>query len=204
MQLTPVIKNLIILNVLMFFGTMLLPAETRLNLALGYFENGEIFRPYQLATHFFMHADLSHLLFNMLGLFFFGDKIERYLGPERFLILFFVSAAGALLLHTGAQYYELHQIIDWPESRMNEVGWRSWGASGGVYGVIAARAYKYGNDVFMLIIPPIPVKVKYLALFYIGITIFSAFSGRADGVAHFAHLGGAVFGFLMMKYYERR
>ena len=201
--LTPVIKNLIILNVLMFIGTSFLP-NGGIHLALGYFENPETFRPYQLATHFFMHGGFSHLLFNMLGLYFFGVKLEAMMGPERFLKLFFISAAGALLLYVGSQYVELHYLSDNLNEQRTIYWGRMLGASGGLYGVIAARAYAYGDDVFQLIIPPIPVKVKYLAIIYIGLSIFSAFGGRADGVAHFAHLGGALFGFLLMKYYQKR
>lgn len=202
--LTPVVKNLIILNALMFFGTMLLPTETRLSLSLGYFQNEEIFEPYQLVTHFFMHQDLSHLFFNMIGLYFFGAKLEMIIGAQRFLKLFFVSALGAVVLSVGVDYLLLQYALEGEKmTQASMIYWgRSWGASGGLYGVIAGAAVAFGNDTFRLLIPPIPVKVKYLALFYVGISIFGAF-GPSDGIGHLAHLGGALFGFLIMQYWRR-
>lgn len=203
-QLTDVVKNLLILNILMFIGAFTILGDSNLLgqgrniLGLAYFET-EFFKPYQLVSHLFMHQDFMHLFFNMLGLVIFGPKLERYLGAKHFLILYFVAALGAVVLHTGVQYIELHHM-----GNENILRGLSWGASGALYGIIIGYALKFPNDQFMLIIPPMPVKAKYIALFYIGYDLFAGFNNFNTGIAHFAHLGGALFAFLLIKYWDSK
>lgn len=215
-RLTDVVKHLIIINILVYAAAHLILPDPRV-LSL-YYPDSEYFQPFQLVSHMFMHSELFypnmpsdeqgsifHLLFNMATLFFLGPMVETALGPKRFLIMYLAAGFGAMLCHMGVWYLEVSGLS--PEVyalAMQEPNFRVVGASGAVYGVLAAFAFLFPNIRLMLLFPPIPIKAKYLALGLIVIDLFSGISGISSGIAHFAHLGGAITGFLMVYFWRRR
>lgn len=231
---TPVIKNLIIINVLMYFGSTLIPyMAPYLNL---YHWKSPLFQPWQLVTHIFMHADFTHLLFNMLMLWMIGGAVEARLGSKRFLNYYLICGFGAALLHMlvfswenqtmihafsqlsdleqQKSAYSLYNAIatqDFDHISMQDAQY--WelaqpmvtsmlGASGAVYGVMFAFGYLFPNlmvNVFLIF----PIKAKYLvALMAIGEFFAGLKNNPMDNVAHFAHIGGMLFGYLMFKIWK--
>lgn len=186
-NLTDVVKNLLIINVIVFFGATSMGFDRHLYL---HFPMSDYFEPYQIVTHMFMHSGVGHLFFNMLSLFFLGPYVERFLGSKRFLILYLVSGFGAVLAHMGVDYY---QYLEGTLQLVPVVG-----ASGAVYGVLLAFAYLFPDVKLMLMIPPIPVKAKYLALGLIAYDLYNGVLRSATGIAHFAHLGGALTGIILV------
>lgn len=198
LQFRGVVKHLIIINVLMFVGTRALPEAWRIQLALFY-PTTDLFQPFQLVSSMFMHADLHHLFMNMLILFFIGPLLEDAIGPQRFLKLYLFAGFGAILLHWGVMWAEINVFGVPPGYETVIERTPVLGASGAVFGVMAAVAMVLPNVVMQLIIPPIPVKMKYLVLFLIAIEIYSVILNRpGDNVAHWAHLGGAIIGAIMI------
>lgn len=196
-QITDVVKNLLLINVIMFLGTsMLMPDSWRI-LAMFY-PTSDYFQPFQLVTHMFMHADIGHLAFNMLSLFFLGPYVERAIGPRKFLIFYLLSAFGAALLHLLVRYYIIEIGGD-----VSAINVPVLGASGAVYGVVVGFGYLYPNAQLMLLIPPIPIRAKYLAVVLIVMDLVLGFSGTQSGVAHFAHVGGALTGFLLLYFWRK-
>ena len=148
------------------------------------------FAPWQLFTYGFLHGDLMHIFFNMFGLWMFGRDLESLWGSQRFLIYFFVCVVGAgvvQLLVAGTQT-GIYPTV---------------GASGGVFGILLAYGMTYPNRMVMLIFPPIPMKAKYFVLFFGLLELYLGVSGNAPGVANFAHLGGMLFGFALLRYWSR-
>jgi membrane associated rhomboid family serine protease len=186
-RLTDVVKNLLIINVLLFFivQARLIPIPNLLEYFTLYsFDTGN-FKPYQIVTHMFMHFDIRHLLFNMLLLFFIGPAVEQTLGPQRFLFLYFtagvVSAVAQLLL----------------SSHFNAVG-----ASGALYGVLTAFAAMFPNMKLMIFPLPFEIKAKYLVGAYVVYDLYQGVMAANTGIAHFAHFGGAIAGFLLIYYWN--
>ncbi len=148
------------------------------------------FAPWQLVTYGFLHGNLSHIFFNMFGLWMFGRDLERLMGPRKFLIYYFscvVGAAFVQLIVAGTQG-DVYPTL---------------GASGGVFGILLAYGLTYPNRMVVLIFPPIPMKAKYFVLFYGLFELYLGLSGGAPGVANFAHLGGMLFGFMLLRYWAR-
>lgn len=150
------------------------------------------FQPWQLLTYGFLHSrgSIYHILFNMIALWMFGREIERLMGSRRFLIYWVVCVVGA-----GLVQLLVSLVSGQPSATL--------GASGGVFGLLLAFAMAFPNRVIVLLIPPIPMKAKYFVLIYGLITLYLGFSGGAPTVAHFAHLGGMLFGFLLLQYWAR-
>ena len=196
-NLTEAIKHLLIINILMYFGTVALMGDSRVILAM-YYPASDFFRPYQIVTHMFMHADLGHLAFNMLTLFFLGTWVERVWGTRRFVFFYLFSGLGAALTHLLFMYYEVNYL-----GVTSAINIPVLGASGAVYGVLVAFAVLFPNHRLMLLFPPIPIKAKYLALGLIAIDLFSGLSNTGSNIAHFAHLGGALFGYLLIRYWYK-
>lgn len=227
-----VVKNLIIINVLFFLAKLALTRfNIDLDELFGmfYFQSNS-FRPWQMVTHFFMHGSLMHLFFNMFGLWMFGSRLEQLWGPKRFLNFYLITALGAFLLHFLVSYIEIQSLIaNVSAEELSKVvnegrdllkSGRNYtdevlgklngiynvpivGASGALFGILAAFAMYFPNTELYLMFIPIPIKAKYFVLFYAGFELFSGISGFQPGVAHFAHLGGALFGFLMVKYWNK-
>lgn len=193
--LTEVVKMLIIINVVMFLGTMIgLDPSIRGMLAMHY-PASEYFQPFQIVTHMFMHdgRDVAHLLFNMFGLFMFGVPLEMGLGPKRFLLFYLGSGLGALLFYLGIQFIQINYM-----SMAGVVNESMWGASGAVFGLLAGYGILYANQVVQMIFPPVKMKAKYFVLIFAALELYLGFSGANTGIAHFAHIGGAVAGVLIL------
>ena len=195
---TDVVKNLLIINILMFFGTKLLGEGVRMSLAV-YFPTSSFFQPYQLVTHMFMHGNWSHLFFNMFGVYMFGSPLETLWGPKRFLFFYLFTGFGALILHLLVQYIELgngtipQEMIDIP----------MLGASGAVFGLLAGYGMSFPNSIIQMLFPPIAMKAKYFVLLYAAAELVFGLQNIMPGVAHFAHLGGAVFGLFLLVYWRK-
>jgi rhomboid-like protein len=190
-RVTPVVLNLIIINVLVYFAQLMLDSSIELTakLALFSYDTG-LFNPYQLLTHMFAHATrdpdgsvvIFHILFNMLGLWMFGTNLERIWGPKRFLIFYFACGLTAgvaqMLLVTNSV---------------------SIGASGAIMGLLAAYAYYFPDTEFFFFPIPFPIKAKYFVFIVAAVDLFSGLHpGKLDDVGHYAHLGGLVMGFLLV------
>ncbi|HMQ46626.1 MAG TPA: rhomboid family intramembrane serine protease [Saprospiraceae bacterium] len=206
-QITDVVKHLLILNVLMFFGTMLMGEPTgstvadvdwgRLQLAMFY-PTSPFFQPYQIVTHMFMHGDLGHLFFNMFALFMFGPPLEVSFGPRNFLFYYFFTGFGALGLYLFVRFLEL-KYFDGSPILINTP---MLGASGAIFGLLLGYGMLFPNNILQLIFPPIALKAKYFVAIYAGIELFLGLGNFNTGVAHFAHLGGALFGLLLILYWR--
>ncbi len=205
-RVTGVVKHLLIINILMYFGTILLMGEGsygqtevydwgRYKLAL-FFPNSPFFQPYQIVTHMFMHAGMMHLFFNMFALFMFGPSLEASWGPKKFLQYYFITGLGAMILHILVRYLEL-------EGMPPSIYERMLGASGSVFGLLAGYGMLFPNNRLMLLIPPIPIKAKYFVLIYAALELYLGLSPFSTGIAHFAHLGGALFGVLLILYWRK-
>jgi len=199
MRLTSVVKNLIIINVIIYFGIETLPDipwDKYTNLGALYYFKSDNFYPFQLITSLFMHANLQHLFMNMLGLFFLGPTVEQALGSKRFLILYLLAGLGGSLLSMGIDVVEFYRF-----GRIMNVA--SLGASGCVYGVVIAFITMFPNRKLMLFPIPIPIKAMYLGLAAVGYALFAGITDTVPGgIGHFAHLGGALVGFIMVHYWK--
>ncbi|MEO7211944.1 rhomboid family intramembrane serine protease [Mucilaginibacter sp.] len=217
-NLTPVVKNLIIINIIVYIAMFALGDYVNLvkYLAAFYF-NSPNFKPWQIITYMFMHdpGGISHILFNMFALFSFGPILESTLGSKRFFNFYFITGIGALLLHMFVQGLEVHNLIGSftlggaDVNNISEAALQSvysiyrtpiLGASGAIFGVLVGFGMLFPNLELMILFIPVPVKAKYIIPVYIVLELFlgvKQYSG--DSVAHFAHLGGALFGFLLIK-----
>lgn len=149
------------------------------------------FRPWQLLTYGFLHGDLGHIFFNMFGLWMFGRDLERIMGPQRFLTYFLTCVIGA-------------GIVQLVVAGMQGDVYPTLGASGGVFGILLAYAMAFPNRTVMLLIPPIPMKAKYFVIGFGILELYLGVSGRSPGIANFAHLGGMVFGYVLLQYWRRQ
>lgn len=207
----PVTLNLIIVNVIVFIATLI-----NQNFMVGtfalyfpgdpqYYTNPPMFRWWQIVTHMFMHGGIWHIFFNMYTLLVFGMVLERTLGSRKFLILYFVAGFGAVALHLGVEYLQAQHLLAAGNLKAYDelILTPTLGASGAVYGVLIGFAMLFPNAVLTLIFPPIPLKAKWWVLIFVAIELFTGVTGTAEGVAHFAHLGGMLSGFLLILYWKR-
>lgn len=234
-NMPPVVKNLLLLNVVMFIITFLGEAQgiPMTRLLGGYVFNSPFFEPYQMVTHFFMHGGLFHIFFNMFALVVFGSALEQVWGAKRFFIFYMSTAIGAFIFHQVVGFIEVKnleaqlieggidlfmlkdEILDNVSRGMiyNNSILRDYqigvatpvvGASGAVYGLLAAFAYLFPNTRLMLLFPPIPVKAKWLVLALVGIAVYNSFiNNPGDNIAHLAHLGGAIIGFVIVLFWQK-
>ena len=258
-SIPPVVKNLLIINVIMFLATWLIQQSgIDLNSKLGlYYFKSDHFMIYQYVTYMFMHGGLMHLFFNMFALWMFGKVLESVWGPKRFLIFYMVTGLGAAAVNTLANWYSISDIqeatiafgntpspelfsafikeyISHPNPKLYDFI-ASWsmdannseyirqaiyltqsavdlklniptvGASGAVFGVLLAFGMLFPNTQLMLLFPPIPIKAKYFVIIYGAIELwFGVMQQPGDNVAHFAHLGGMIFGFILIKYWDTK
>ncbi len=192
LRLTPVVKNIVMINVMVYIMQMVFPALENW-LALSNVST-PYFKPYQLFTYMFAHGGLFHIFFNMLALSFLGPMLESFWGPKRFLLFYLITGIGA-----GA-FNILIDLFFGVGSFTSMVG-----ASGAVYGVLTAFGVLFPNLEMMLLFPPIPIKAKYLVMILGGIAIYSGFSANpGDNTAHFAHLGGIVVAFILLQFWRGR
>jgi membrane associated rhomboid family serine protease len=229
--LPPVIKNLLIINVLVFLAQLSIGDQVNRLFALHFYES-PFFRPWQVITHMFMHGGFGHLFFNMFSLWMFGSVLENVWGPKRFITFYMICGLGAAVLHNAVQGYQYHQAvsklnafemdqvleqvkslgygmgISYPESAdMTKVaGFLSGitvGASGAIYGCMAAFGYLFPNSL-LYIYMLFPIKAKWAMIILIGLEfILGTASIAGDRVAHFAHLGGALMGLGIVIYWNK-
>ena len=203
-QIPTVTKNLVAINILMFIATLINENFMVANFAMFY-PASPFFKPWQILTHMFMHGGFWHIFFNMYSLLMFGSILERSLGPKKFLIFYFVTGLGAAALHTGVEWMQARVFI--ANGAVNAyqalLMTPTLGASGAIYGVLIGFAMLYPQARLMLIFPPIPVKAKWLVVIFAVIELFSGINGIQDGVAHFAHLVGMLFGWLLIRWWRK-
>ncbi len=197
-QVTEVVKHLLIINVVMYFGTQMLLGESGRYILAMFYPTSPDFQPFQIVTHMFMHGSIGHLFFNMFGVYMFGPPLEQRWGSQRFLFYYLFSGFGALALYIFVKYIELNYLGADPRL----VGIPMLGASGALFGLLLGYGMSYPNNRIMLLIPPIPMKAKYFVMAYAAVELFLGFSGFNTGIAHFAHLGGALFGLLLILYWR--
>lgn len=214
----PVVKNLIIINVLVFIAQITFQNNPNFDLE-NMFALHDVrsiyFRPHQIVTHLFMHGSTSHIFFNMFALWMFGQTLENRFGSKRFLIFYIVSGIGAALLHLGVLYIELTPFWDavyalpsreeaiFKAATNVPINQATLGASGAVFGCLAAFGYLFPNTMIYLYFL-VPIKAKWFVMIYAGLELWLGLQNSAgDNVAHFAHLGGALAGFLLVLYWNK-
>lgn len=256
-NIPPVVKNLIIINVLFLLGTWALKGMgiDLVELLGMHYPGSEKFRMHQIVTYMFMHGGITHIFFNMFALYMFGRVLESVWGSKRFLIFYLVTGLGAILIHTVVNYIEISslekavdafrntpspelldkfvtknlpnassQVRDFINSWYNDPTSTAFageglslmervlqlkmdiptvGASGAVFGILLAFGMLFPNTQLMLLFPPIPIRAKYFVIGYGLLELYLGFSQPGSNVAHFAHLGGMLFGFFLIKYWNK-
>ena len=235
-SLPDIVKQLIIINVLFFLGSMSLGNAAYDLLALHYPQNPK-FAPWQVVTHMIMHGSLNHILFNMFGLWMFGGTLAQMWGRNKFLFFYLSTGLGAAALQLGINYFQISTVVgqlveagysataltETLQSGQYNTAWSNVisqaelsqlltsfnmsmvGASGALYGILVAFAFLFPNTELMIIFLPIPIKAKYFVPILLASDLFFGFSSYSLGpIAHFAHLGGAVTGFIMMWYWKKQ
>ncbi len=218
-----VVKNLLIINVVVFLLTMILQGKAPriIEMLIVHYFQADDFRPHQLVTAIFMHAGPGHLIGNMFGLWVFGSMLENVWGPKRFLIFYIVCGLGANIFDQAYLYFKFSPIIDQlnliiensndiniiaeAEATISNVknSYASLGASGSIYGLIMGAAMLFPNTELYLYFF-LPIKVKWFAIIYGAIEVYSVINAvPGDNVAHLVHLGGMLFGFILIKICER-
>ena len=260
MNITPVVKQLLIINIIFFIGSQIVPVSYDF-FALYYPESND-FRIWQFVTHMFMHAPMpnfAHILFNMFALYSFGSALEHFWGGKKFLFFYISCGLGAAILHSAVNYFEIHSLLSevadlklsateihqllnadysalfdekgkmmtgevntllervhCTQQQFNTIVQASMvskstvvGASGAIYGLLVAFAFMMPNAELALLFIPVPIKAKYFVPGLLAIDLFLGFKGSSifgagsTGIAHFAHVGGAVTGFLMMWFWKK-
>ena len=234
-RITEIVKHLLIINIIFFFASSVL-GEIMYDLFAMHYPNNPNFFIWQPITHMFMHGDLTHIMFNMFGLWMFGTPLEQMWGKQKFIFFYISAGLGAVLLQTIIYHIDVvsvNQILSeyglskgeidlfYETGRLNTSliqsvgedrlfsGIQSFkaimvGASGALYGILVAFAMLFPNVQLMLLFPPIPVRAKYLVPILILFDLFFGFTSYSVGpIAHFAHVGGAITGFIMMWYWKK-
>ncbi len=263
MNLTPTVKQLLIINIMIFIGSQFIKELDTL-FALHYFEDSR-FKIWQLITHMFMHANIMHIAFNMFALVSFGSMLEQFWGSQKLIFFYFSCGVGAALFQLGINYLEIHHILEnvadlnlssgtikeilniqasdgtnfrsdlfskglqpilENTGKINRLTQESYdalylatfnsqtpmvGASGAIYGLLVAFAFMFPTAELAMMFIPIPIKAKYFVPIIIAIDLFMGIRGNSifgdnrggGGVAHFAHIGGALIGFIMMWYWKK-
>lgn len=201
-RITEVVKQLLILNGIMYLVTHWMMPQLGPALAM-YYPASDYFRPWQIVSHMFMHGNFQHLFFNMFALFMFGTALESYLGPKKFLILYLLSGFGALALYLLVWYFEVSALSPAQYQYFLSQPYRMVGASGAVFGLLAGYGMLFPESKIMLLIPPIPIKAKYFVIIYAALELYFGISATNPGVAHFAHVGGAIFGAMIILYWRK-
>lgn len=203
-QIPTVTKNLVAINILMFIATLVNENFMVANFAMFY-PASPFFKPWQILTHMFMHGGFWHIFFNMYSLLMFGSILERSLGTKKYLIFYFVTGLGAVALHTSVEWMQARVFIanGAVDAYQRLLVTPTLGASGAIYGVLIGFAMLYPQARLILIFPPIPVKAKWLVIIFAAIELVFGINGIQGGVAHFAHLGGMLFGWLLIRWWRK-
>ena len=214
-----VTKNLLLINIVVFVAALVFKQQFDLERwgSLHFFLAPD-FHPWQFITYMFLHGNFTHIFFNMFALWMFGCVIERVWGAQRFLIYYLVCGIGAGLCQELVQYVEftsdgltalaIHDRVNVVNVGIMTVGQIynlacTIGASGAVYGILLAFGMTFPNERIFIFPLPVPIKAKWFVCIYAAIELFSAMATPGDNVAHFAHLGGMLFGYLLIRYWQR-
>ncbi|MES2445623.1 MAG: rhomboid family intramembrane serine protease [Bacteroidota bacterium] len=234
-NITPVVKNLLIINVIFYVATWVFTEQgiDLMELLGAHYFDSPKFQIWQPITYMFMHSqeNLMHIFFNMFGLYMFGGILENHFGSKRFLNFYLITGIGALFINWAVQAVELYQItgsiVETSSMQLELLAKRQYnpniftdaqassissiyfgtmvGASGAIFGVLTAFAVLYPNMELMLMFIPIPIKAKYFVPAYIAFELFMGFGRfQGDSIAHFAHLGGALIGFILVKLWRNK
>ena len=205
------IRHIIIINILVMIMTKL-NADFMYGKFALFYPTSPFFHWWQPVTHMFMHGGFWHLLFNMYTLYLFGSVLERVWGTKKFLIFYFVTGIGAAAIHTGVEWLQMQSWLG--QAAQGSIAAQTAihalkitptvGASGAIYGVLMGYAMLYPDSLLTLIFPPVTLKAKWFVLIFAAIELLTGVTGTGGGIAHFAHLGGLVFGFLLMWYWKKR
>ena len=203
-SIPPVTRNLLIINVILFAAT-LINEEFMVKTFAMFYPASYFFRPWQIITHMFMHGGVWHIFFNMWSLWMFGSVLEQAIGSKKFGVYYFLSGLGAVALHTFVQYLQVAPLLEAGNMQAYYalVNTPTLGASGAVYGILIGYALLYPDSILTLVFPPISLKAKWFILIFAAIELVTGVLGTADGIAHFAHLGGMVVGGLLMWWWKR-
>ncbi len=205
------VRNIILINALVMV-MIFLNEDFMIRTFALFYPTSWFFKPWQCVTHMFMHGGFWHLFFNMYTLFIFGSVLERVWGAKKFLLFYFLTGLGAALVHTGVEWLEMqHWMTDVAAGSQaaaqaihNLKMTPTVGASGAIYGVLMGYAMLYPDSVLTLIFPPISMKAKWFVLIFGAIELLTGITGTGGGIAHFAHLGGLIFGFLLILFWKKR
>lgn len=221
----PIVKNLVIINVLVWLAQQIFDKQYDLTARLGlypimpqklyqilldshFYKDYEKFQPYQIATHMFTHGPVYHILFNMFALWMFGRILENVWGGKRFLLFYLICGVGAAAFHLAIQYFRCEQLLNFFETNgvqptpLLAAASSAVGASGAIMGIMAAFAYLFPNTELFILFIPFPIKAKWAVIGYAAYDIFGGLSGT-DNVAHFAHLGGALTGLILVMIWNK-
>jgi rhomboid-like protein len=195
-----VTRNLLYLNVILFVAT-LINEDFMIGTFAMFYPESPYFRWWQPLTHMFMHGGFWHILFNMYTLVMFGSVVERALGTKDYIIFYLITGLGAVALHTGVEWLEITYLGGSLAAAMVTP---MVGASGAIYGVLVAFAMLYPSARMTLIFPPITLDAKWWVGIFVALELLLGITGSQVSIAHFAHLGGALFGFLMIRHWKRK
>jgi len=228
------VKNILIINVLFYLATISIGKTFGIDLGdilgMHYFAS-DMFRPFQIITYMFMHANFGHIFFNMFAVWMFGKVLEEVWGPKRFLLYYFVTGVGAILIQMLVLYFQVAALekqmspeqidivlnqgygvlqgnanfVDPLMGKLNLlINVPTIGASGAVFGILLAFGMLFPNTMLYIYFA-IPIKAKYFVLLYGAVELYLGISNNpGDNVAHFAHLGGMIFGFFLINYWKKK
>ena len=210
-SLPPVTKNLIILNVIVFVASLL-----NQNFMIGtfalFYPTSVYFHWWQVVTHMFMHGGFWHIFFNMYTLLIFGCVVERIIGSKKFLLFYFICGLGAVALHLGVEYLQMQSYMQGAAlgnaTAIQNIAMikntPTVGASGAIYGVLMGYAMLFPESRMTLLFPPVTLSAKWMVAIFAAIELFTGVTGISAGIAHFAHLGGMLIGWLMILSLRKR
>ena len=210
-SLPPVTKNLIIINVIVFVASLL-----NQNFMIGtfalFYPTSQYFHWWQVVTHMFMHGGFWHIFFNMYTLLIFGCVVERIIGSKKFLLFYFICGLGAVALHLGVEYLQMQSYMQGAAlgnaTAIQNIALikntPTVGASGAIYGVLMGYAMLFPESRMTLLFPPVTLSAKWMVAIFAAIELFTGVTGLSAGIAHFAHLGGMLIGWLMILSWRKR
>ncbi len=207
----PVTRNLIIINIIVFIATLINREFMTTEFAVFY-PTSPFFHWWQVLTHMFMHGGFWHILFNMYTLWLFGSVVENIIGSKKFVLFYFVCGLGAVGLHFGVEYLQLQSFMEGAalgnQAALINIETIKFtptvGASGAIYGVLIGYAMLFPSSKMTLLFPPVTLSAKWMVIIFAGIELLTGVTGKVTGVAHFAHLGGMLIGWLMILFWRKR